>query len=298
MGRNKKNIENEEIIEREDELELDEEEDSIEYYHEDAISQLDKIAESTSNYIKNSYQEPIFQRCIEIFDDVIDKKYEEDILRICSLANDFIVKEFNVSLRIPQVTSIIFLATYESILDVLKKKQSSGYHSYELVIANKFVIGYTDNISEDDEKQGNIIIYIKHLKTDMRNKENADRNDEAIELTRKWMSINIDNDINTFDEIAELTMKTLCNKYGIRLESKNLVLPIFTTVYECMVSYIKLKRHSLPIDDNFSYEINMLGCFVIICRDDGDKGDKIAFRPTPLSKAALKNDAFATSIHE
>lgn len=278
-------------------IELNEVNDEVELHRSEAVKELTEIIEKTDQYISASYNKPTYQECIDTFDQIVDDAYKDDILRICSLANDFIQRQFNISLAIPQITALIFLSTYESILAYLKNKQRT-MKSYEIKIANRFVIGYDDKVNEDDEKQGNLMIYLNHIMTDLKNINHADKYDDSIQLTREWNSANVDKDVVAISDIAVATTKHLHNTYKIRLSSEELIIPIFTAIYESMIGYLKLKRHSLPSDDNFMYEINMLGCFTVKAQEGRDGLDIIAFTPSPLSKAELKDDSVATSKHE
>lgn len=278
-------------------IELNDVNDEVEQHRSEAVSELSEIIERTDRYILDSYNKPTYQDCIDTFDQIVDDEYKDDILRICSLANEFILRQFNISLAIPQITALIFLSTYESILAYLKNKQKS-MKSYEIKIANRFIIGYDDKVNEDDEKQGNLMIYLNHIMTDLKNINHADKYDDSIQLTREWNSANVDKDVVAISDIAVATTKHLHTTYKIRLSSEELIIPIFTAIYESMIGYLKLKRHSLPSDDNFIYEINMLGCFTVKAQEGRDGVDIIAFTPSPLSKAELKDDSVATSRHE
>ena len=289
----KKSTKVEDVIEIND----TDENDEVELHRNEAVSELDQLIDKTKEYINASYNKPSYQECVDMFNDIVDEEYKDDILRICSLANDFILRQFNISLAIPQISALIFLSTYDSMLAYLKNK-SKTMKSYEIKIASRFIIGFDDKVNDNDEKQGNLMIYLKHLKTDLKNIGIADKYDDAIQLTREWNSANIDKDTTAISDIAVAATKRLHNAYKIRLSSDELIIPIFTAVYESLVGYLKLKRHTLPIGDNFMYEIPFLGCFTVKAQEGEDGNDIIAFTPSPLSKAELKDDSVATTRHE
>ena len=80
----------------------------------------------------------------------------------------------------------------------------------------------------------------------------------------------------------------------IMLASSEFVIPIFITIYDTVVNYLKIRRSELG---TFEYEINFISCFNIKAME-GDENDIIAIRPNIEAKLELKNDAVASSKFE
>ena len=85
-------------------------------------------------------------------------------------------------------------------------------------------------------------------------------------------------------------MKSIQVNIGI----SELIMPIFITVYECTVNYVRIKRQELK---EFEFEINFISCFHIGCMETED-GSSIYIRPNIEAKLLMKDDQAATSIHE
>ena len=225
----------------------------------------------------------------------ICKEDVDDVLTICSTASQIIYEKFKIKLDDPKITASIFSKTYEAILDYLESLEKT-YSEFKLDICNRFVIGYSTIESEDDEKEGNFMVYIRHLNSLNTQMDNASDNANlrALELAVQW---NTDNVIEQPKIIKEISAKAKdkCEKLDIYLVSSETVMPIFITVYESIINFIKIKRKEL---DKFEYEINFASVFYIGARESEDDTADIYIRPNIESKLKLKNDLIATAKHE
>ena len=81
----------------------------------------------------------------------------DEVLEELKKLNVYFNKESNV------LIGAIFGKTFESILDTLLEFEKKQYNSYSIVIAERVAIGYSSTEDEDEEKQGNFMLFIKHL---------------------------------------------------------------------------------------------------------------------------------------
>jgi hypothetical protein len=231
----------------------------------------------------------------EKYFDEICKEDVNDVLTICSAASQIIYEKFKIKLDDPKITATIFSNTYEAILDYLESLEKD-YSEFKIDICNRFVIGYSTNESEEDEKEGNFMIYIRHknsLNTSMDNAaDNA--NLKALDLAVQWNTDNVIEQPKIIRDIAAKA-KDKCERMDIYLVSSECIMPIFITVYENIINYIKIRRKEL---DKFEFEINFASVFYIGAREAENDDCDIYIRPNIESKLKLKNDLIATAKHE
>jgi hypothetical protein len=151
-------------------------------------------------------------------------------------------------------------------------------------------------VEDDDEKEGNFMVYIRHLNSMNTSMDNASDNAnlKALELAVQW---NTDNIIDQPTIIKDISAKAKdkCEKLDIYLVSSECIMPIFITIYENIINYIKIKRQEL---DKFEFEVNFASVFYIGARESEDDTCDIYIRPNIESKLKLKNDLIATAKHE
>ena len=224
----------------------------------------------------------------------ICKEDIDDNLTICSAAGQIIHEKFRIRRDDPKIYLCIFSCTFEAILDYLESMEKNN-SSMNINICNRIEIGYSTIESDDDEKEGNFMVFIKHLNamnTQMDNlADNA--NLSSIELLVQWNTDNVIDKPKTITTIAAKAKDKL-EKLDIYIPSE-CVIPMFITIYESLVNFIKVKRKELK---EFEYEINFGSVFYIGARESEDDTDDIYIRPSIESKLKLKNDAIATAKHE
>lgn len=243
-----------------------------------------------------------WKRIIEEFDECVFED-QEHIALICETANALIYDRFRIQLNNPEdpfrdaykMTAMIFVYTFRSILKLLRTKRE-GNSTYEINIGNRFIIGYSNQDSIEDEKNGNFMIFIRDLKhysgkddtSEYRTAENAK------EYITAWNSENMIHNPQTVNAIAADAIGEL-KKINIFLGNSELVFPIYVTIYDALVDYIKIRRRELNLDE---FEINFCSCFCISANEQDDGIDRIAIRPLPEQKLFLKSDKIATSIYD
>ena len=215
----------------------------------------------------------------------------DDILQVLDVTSKIIKDKFKISLDDHRILGAMFRETYMSFLRKLKELEKS-YSNYTITVADRFSIGYTTTDSQDDEKQGNFMVFIEdHMNTKKNN--DPEFTSSAKERVVQWC---IDNITVQPDIINSVAMDALDNlkKIDIVLASSDFVIPIFITIYDTLVNYLQIKRSE---SNKFEYEINFISCFNIKAME-GEKGDIIAIRPNIEAKLELKNDAVASSKFE
>lgn len=225
---------------------------------------------------------------------------QDDVLMICETANKQLYKDFRMSFNNPEtrkpdprLLASCFGKIYEAILISLEKMERT-YSDFELNICNRLLIGYSTNEDEEDEKQGNFMIYIRHLNVNKKFDSVEDTSLSATERAVQWNNENIINQSETLRKVSIEAMETL-KEIDTMLHSSECIMPVFVTVYESIINYLKIVRRE---KDLFEYEINFINCFFIGVRESEDGNDDVYIRPNIDSKLRLKNDSLASSKYE
>lgn len=220
---------------------------------------------------------------------------EDDITRVLGITMEELQK-FGVSFIDKKMLGAIFCKVYDSILQNLEKFEKD-YSSFEINFCNRFIIGYNTTEDEDDEKCGNFMVYIRHRgcdkSNDDENKVNDDTKTTAASKFSYWVMENLQQQVELITKITGDAIKEL-KDLGVTIQVPDVIIVIFTKVYEALVKYLTARRTELG---EFEYEINFLGCFYIGARE-GEESDDIYIRPNIESKLRLKNDSVASSQYE
>ena len=217
---------------------------------------------------------------------------EDDITRV--LGTTMVeLQKFGVSFIDKKMMGAIFCKVYDSILQNLEKFEKD-YSSFEINFCNRFIIGYNTTEDEDDEKCGNFMVYISHRGCDKSDDNKVDdTNSTAASKFSYWVMENLQQQVELITKITGDAIKGL-NELGITIQVPDVIIVIFTKVYETLVKYLMARRRDLG---EFEYEINFLSCFFIGARE-GEESDDIYIRPNIESKLRLKNDSVASSQYE
>lgn len=217
---------------------------------------------------------------------------EDDITRV--LGTTMVeLQKFGVSFIDKKMMGAIFCKVYDSILQNLEKFEKD-YSSFEINFCNRFIIGYNTTEDEDDEKCGNFMVYIRHRGCDKSDDSKVDdTNSTAASKFSYWVMENLQQQVELITKITGDAIKGL-NELGITIQVPDVIIVIFTKVYETLVKYLMARRRDLG---EFEYEINFLSCFFIGARE-GEESDDIYIRPNIESKLRLKNDSVASSQYE
>lgn len=220
------------------------------------------------------------------------KEDEEHILTICETASKQIWDKFKIRFDDPRLLGTCFIVIYETFINKLKSLQEN-YSDFQIKICDRLEIGYTTNDNEDDEKNGNFMISIRHLNCSKKIYE-MDPTESPRERAVHW---NTDNIIAQPELLRQISIEAIeeLKKVEVTIGMEELIIPIFVTTYEALIMYLTTKRKE---KDDFEFEINFMSCFYIGARETEDVDDDIYIRPNIAFKLEIKDDNRATSVHE
>ena len=211
----------------------------------------------------------------------------KEIKEIGNLAIRAISDSFNIEISIP-LAMTCYAITYDCILDILKKKEKT-YKRFGINICNILSISYDNDENDENEKLGNFMINISNIKTggNVYDKpvDTDDRRTE--ELCVQWNASNVKDQPDIIKEICALADSRLRKNLNLRTSSNGLIMPIFCTTHEQIISYMRLKRADLGVT---SYELDIMGLYDIIISESDDGDEVIEYMPQVYSKLALKDD--------
>ena len=241
----------------------------------------------------------------EKYDDIVIED-KDDIYQIASIAIDRLNTIFGLTFREtekdpqdPRIPLVIFTETYDAVIDHLVKRrkglirndkgEAKSFDSFDLDFAGRFVIGFDNVDNEDDEKEGNFMIYINDIRENKTIEEPRESDDvKPVQKAIEWVNQNITKNPESIKLIALEARERLRN-LDIAFTNHELIMPIFCIVYDTMVEYVDMKRKEQA--DPYEYEINFAGCFFVTARESEDGTSVFVFRPSIDSKMALKDDA-------
>ena len=226
---------------------------------------------------------------------------QEDILTVCEVAGKTLYEKFKLGFIDPEtkkieprLIAVCFTKIFGAILQNLKRLEKEQYSSFEINICNRLIVGFSTNDDDDDEKQGNFMIFINHINGATKNDDVDDPSLTAQERSVQWNAENVIIQPEIIKQISVDALKNL-KEIEVTLASADCIMPIFVTVYEALVNYLKVTRRE---KEEYEYEINFASCFTIGVRESDDGIDAVYFRPSIESKLALKNDSLASSKYE
>lgn len=195
----------------------------------------------------------------------------------------------------PELIISIMVKIYRAIFNRLEKERET-HKSFEINVADEFTIGFDcGEENEDDEKNGNFMVSIKHLyKPDSVDEDEDNLEKTCIECCVRWMDKNVKKNPEIIRSIAVDATKLLSD-IDVALASSDAIFPFFCTVYRTLVKTLILKKAEA---DDYEYEINFASCFNIIIQEKENGTNAVNFRPTIMDKLGLKSDVTASSQYE
>lgn len=245
---------------------------------EEAVANIENETKDAERWLRYYYD--------NIYED------EEDIQMIAETAIAVIRERFHIVLTDHRIATSAFLRIFEGFIDKLKNLQKD-YDNFQINLANRLAIGFTNNDNDEDEKSGNYMLFIKHLREATKTESINDPTISNIERAVQW---NAENIIDQPELIRALTIEAV--KYlrdiDIQLANNEIIMPVFITYYECIINYLKIHRRE---DDLFELQLNY-SWFFIGAREGEDGRDTIFIRPSINGKLSLKSDITASSKSE
>lgn len=252
--------------------------------------------------------------------DHVSPEDEPHLMTIGRMAQKLIYEKFRVMIS-EKVILAIYGCTIDAIFDTLKEAQKKGHKECMFRIANRLIVGYTndgyigtdtDNMDSDaiPEKQGNFMIVYQNLvrsfyDPNVRTRTAVEGDDKAEEeeyienkspfsLAVEWNATNIEPDFVAPCEMIASKALENCKKIRISLREKDLIIPLFAMTYDSMYYYTIQYR-----DDNqlVSFSYNVLHKFNVECKIPEDENGELAvtgaemfITADPNSKQTMKSD--------
>lgn len=213
---------------------------------------------------------------------------KEEIRDIAETASAVIRERFNIPIEGHELTTVCFLKIFETFLKKLVSLEDQ-YDSFEINLANRLLIGFTNNLDQDNEKAGNFMVYMKHLHESIKTENQDDPTVTNIERIVQWNAENIIENPSLIRSMTIDAVKAL-KDVDIQLANNEIIMPIFIIFYESIINYIKIRRRE---KDEFELSVNLIW-FEAICREGEEDGkDEFTLIPSIASKLLLKNDSKA-----
>lgn len=267
---------------------------------EDTITMDDAIDEIDNEEQTEEIPED-WQKLIKAYDSRTFEN-QKDIALICDTANKVIYDRFRVNLRRPddpffsyyKMTAMIFVETFRAIIQQLLDRRATNA-TYNINIGNRINIGFSNSDNDEDEKNGNFCPYVKDIPHyTVKDDDDIKLDGHSKEYIRNWNQENMIQDPEDTLTIANRALKSL-KAIDINLGSPELVFPLFVTIYESIISYLKIRRRESE-DDEFM--INFCNCITVDCIGQDDGVDKITIIPAIEDKLNIKSDKNGTAIYE
>lgn len=267
---------------------------------EDTITMDDAIEEIDNEEQVEEIPED-WQKLIKAYDNRTFEN-QKDIALICDTANKVIYDRFRVNLRRPddpffsyyKMTAMIFVETFRAIIQQLLDRRATNA-TYNINIGNRINIGFSNSDNDEDEKNGNFCPYVKDIPHyTVKDDDDIKLDGHCKEYIRNWNQENMIQNPEDTLTIANRALKSL-KAIDINLGSPELVFPLFVTIYESIISYLKIRRRESE-DDEFM--INFCNCITVDCIGQDDGVDKITIIPAIEDKLNIKSDKNGTAIYE
>lgn len=267
---------------------------------EDTITMDDAIEEIDNEEQVEEIPED-WQKLIKAYDSRTFEN-QKDIALICDTANKVIYDRFRVNLRRPddpffsyyKMTAMIFVETFRAIIQQLLDRRATNA-TYNINIGNRINIGFSNSDNDEDEKNGNFCPYVKDIPHyTVKDDDDIKLDGHCKEYIRNWNQENMIQNPEDALTIANRALKSL-KAIDINLGSPELVFPLFVTIYESIISYLKIRRRESE-DDEFM--INFCNCITVDCIGQDDGVDKITIIPAIEDKLNIKSDKNGTAIYE
>lgn len=267
---------------------------------EDTITMDDAIEEIDNEEQTEEVPED-WQKLIKAYDSRTFEN-QKDIALICDTANKVIYDRFRVNLRRPddpffsyyKMTAMIFVETFRAIIQQLLDRRATNA-TYNINIGNRINIGFSNSDNDEDEKNGNFCPYVKDIPHyTVKDDDDIKLDGHSKEYIRNWNQENMIQNPEDTLTIANRALKSL-KAIDINLGSPELVFPLFVTIYESIISYLKIRRRESE-DDEFM--INFCNCITVDCIGQDDGVDKITIIPAIEDKLNIKSDKNGTAIYE
>lgn len=220
---------------------------------------------------------------------------EEDLITVGELANKVLHKNLSLGINDPKTTIAVYCNIFESICGIVASKEEE-WSDFCLNVVDRLKVGYTTTDNEDDEKSGNFMVFLQHAEKPASSNDEFDEDeDDTITLCTQWNAANIKEQADVLKEIGSKGMKHLSEIINVKIESLEIIIPLFCYTHDELIKFMRIKRAE---SDDGQYELNMAGLFTIGIRETSDGDEEIYYVPSITLKLMFKNDAIATGSQE
>lgn len=221
---------------------------------------------------------------------------QDDCNHIAGMATNECLRRWNIGIGSddePEMVLGFYSIVFATIIDELRTKRSDA-SEFAINIADVLEIGYDDSTDDgEQEKAGNFCPYIYDIGKRTNVVEDPDL--DAVERCVRWNSENVKTQKKIISDIATNSVKNLHELLDIHLGSPEAIFPLFTTIHEQIVLYMKTKQAESGASEVM---INFAGNFDVYCRIVEGGETVIEYSPKPSLKLGIKNDSAATAPTE
>jgi hypothetical protein len=188
----------------------------------------------------------------------------------------------------------IYAHIFETICKAIAAKEKT-HSDFELNIADGLCIGYDTTEDENDEKQGNFMVYMKHRDNPRIDAVQDEDETSTLALCAMWNAQNIKEQAAFLKTISGNACKDISSVVNIRFESEEFIIPMFSIIHAQIVRYVREQRIERKLRE---FELPICGLYTVgaAVTDDGD--EEIYFVPSITLKLLFKNDSIASATDE
>ncbi len=213
----------------------------------------------------------------------------DDMMNVGGMAVRELHEKFRIKLS-TEAAIAIYCLTFETILEYLKKQQEKKMQMFQINICNMISVSYNNLEDDESEKLGNFAPFIQQISDGPIPDTGIDEG-KSIALCAAWNSSHISEQPDVLSEISTMVLRNLSDKLAIHIAAKEVVMPIFCTFHENLISYIKLKRVDVGAT---SYTIDVAGIFKVMVSEADDATEIIEYPTCIYTKKTTKDDGMST----
>ena len=230
---------------------------------------------------------------VQWFKDNVTENVDE-ILRVGNAANSILHNVLSIGLNHPETTMAIYAHIFETICKQIALKEKT-HTDYELNIADGLCIGYDTTEDENDEKQGNFMVYMRHKENPGIDAVLDEDETNTLALCAIWNAQNIKEQAAMLKQISVEACKTIGSVVNIKFESEEFIIPLFSIIHAQIIRYVRTQR----IERNLrEYELPICGLYTVGVSVNDDAVEEVYFIPSITLKLLFKNDCIASATDE
>lgn len=216
---------------------------------------------------------------------------KKELLEVAEQANRILVNRMSLDLVHPEVALAVYGTIFQSACKFISEKEAD-YDAYDLNIADFLHIGYTTTDSEDDEKNGNFMVYLQHVPNESIDAVIDEEETNTLALAALWNATHIKSQVEQIKDVAVQGMKDITGIINLKVQSHEFIIPMFSIIHAQLIKYLREKRSEFKQSE---YELNVCGLFNAGCSINDDTEEEIYLTPSITLKLLFKNDSIASS---